>query len=60
MYTDAMTAAVENIAKYDAFGRHQLQAEEYDGSGHLAVDESEYVETCEIVLEECENPNRES
>ena len=25
-YTDAMTAAVENIAKYDAFGRHQLPA----------------------------------
>ena len=25
-YNDAMTAAVENIAKYDAFGRHQLPA----------------------------------
>lgn len=25
-YTDAMTEAVENIAKYDAFGRHQLPA----------------------------------
>lgn len=25
-YTEAMTSAVENIAKYDAFGRHQLPA----------------------------------
>lgn len=25
-YTDAMTAAVENVDKYDAFGRHQLPA----------------------------------
>ena len=34
-------------------------AEEYDGIGLLAVDESEYVEPCEIVLEECENPKSE-
>lgn len=25
-YTDAMTAAVENVARYDAYGRHQLPA----------------------------------
>ena len=31
-------------------------ADEYDSIRHLAYDESEYVEPCEIVLEECENP----
>ena len=34
-------------------------AEDYDGLGHLAYDDPEYVEPCEIVLEECENPNSE-
>ena len=35
-------------------------AEEYDGIGLLAYDEDVYTEPCEIVLEECENPESEN
>lgn len=47
----------EHLETFNGFAL--FQAEEYDGRGLLAYDEPEYVESCEIVLEECENPNNE-
>ena len=47
----------EPLETFDGFAL--FPAEEYDGRGLLAYDEPEYVEPCEIVLEECINPNNE-